>query len=169
MRVNRPRDELFAGSAFSLDEDRGLGRSGQTDEVEDFAHRLGLADDPPEAVLARKLLFQAPVLFGELPPLGPLLDGEQDFLVLEGLGNVVERALPHRLDRALDRRVGGDDDHDGVRISPADLAQDFQTRAVGEHEVQEDQVMGVRFESLERFRAGLGRSHLVAFALEKRF
>src|SRR5688572_902935 len=47
-------------------------------------------------------LFRSPLLEG-------LVDREHDFLVLEGLGDVVKRAVLHRFDRAVDRREGGED------------------------------------------------------------
>ena len=67
---------------------------GQTNELEDLAHRLRLADDPAQAVALGELLPQAAVLFRQPALLRALAHGQEDFLVLEGLGDVMERALP---------------------------------------------------------------------------
>ena len=152
MRVDRARDELLARPALPLDEDRRPRGTRQADEVEDLPHRLGLSDDPAQSVLARELLLQAPVLLRQAPRLRPLADRHQDFLVLEGLGDVVERPLAHGLDRALDRRVRGHDHDDRVRVPAADLAQDLEAGTVGKHEVEEDDVEGIGLEELERLR-----------------
>ena len=72
VRVDRARDELLAGAALALDEDRRPRGPGQADELEDLAHPLGLADDAPEAEALRELLAQAPVLLGQPARLGAL-------------------------------------------------------------------------------------------------
>ena len=102
--------------------------------------------------------LQAAVLLGQLPRLGALLDGEEDFLVLEGLRDVVEGAVAHRLDRPLDRRVRGDDDDDRVRVAAADLAQDLEAGAVGQHQVEQDDVEGLGLEEREGLGARRRRS-----------
>ena len=141
---------------------------GQADELEDLPHALGLADDAAEAEAARQLLLQPPVLLGQAARLRALLDGQEDFLVLERLRDVVERAVAHRLDRALDRGVRGDDHDHGVGIPPADVAQNLEAGAVGQHQVEEHDVVRLRLERGESAGAVRSGRHLPPFPLEER-
>ena len=50
-------------------------------------------------------------------------DDDQHFVVLERLGDVVEGAALHRRDRALDRRVGRDDDDGQVLVDALQLVE----------------------------------------------
>ena len=66
--------------------------------------RAALADDAGELVVARlQVLPQRDVLGHQLPALEGVAQDDQHFVVLERLGDVVERALLHRGDRALHR------------------------------------------------------------------
>ena len=87
-----------------------------------------LADDVVEAVALLELLLQGAVLARQAPLLEPLADRQQHLFVLERLRDVVEGALAHRLDGALDRGVGGDHDHHLLGIARADLLQDLHAR-----------------------------------------
>ena len=51
--VQRPRDQLLAGTAFAVDQDGGAARRGLDDQVEDLPHARAPADDLAEAVRAR--------------------------------------------------------------------------------------------------------------------
>ena len=120
----------------------------------------------PEAVALRELLAQAPVLLGQPARLGALAQREEHFLVLERLRDVVERALAHRLDGALDRGVRRHDHDDGVGIAAQDLAQHLEARAVGQHQVEQDDVVGLGLE--ERDGLGGGRRGRDLVALPRR-
>ena len=167
MRVDGPCDELLAGPALAFDEDRGLGGPGQPDELEDLAHAFRFPDDAPQAVTARQLLFQPAVFFRQPARLRPLAHRHEHFLVLEGLGDVVERALAHRLDRSFDGGVGGDDHDDGVRVPAADVAQDLEARAIREHEVEQDDVVRLGVEQRQGFAGVGGRRHVAAFFFQQ--
>ena len=79
---------------------------------------------------------------------------------LNGFGNVVEGADAHRLDGALDRGVGGDDDHHLLGIAPADLLQNLHARHAGEHQVEQHEVdrlaLGDEPAPLRPVRAAIG-------------
>ena len=168
MRVDGPRDQLLAGAALALDEDGGLGRSRQPDELEDLSHPLGLADDAAESEAAGELLFEAAVLFRQAARLRALLDGQEHLFVLERLGDVVERAEPHRFDRALDGGVGGHDDDDRVRVPPADFGEHLEPGPVRKHEVEENDVVRLRLEGGEGARAVGRGGDLPSFPLQER-
>ncbi len=148
--------QLLARAALAEHEDVALRRRREPDELEDLLHRLALADDVVEGEALPELLLERAVLGREPPLLQPLADGEQHLLVLERLGDVVERPLAHGLDGALDRRVGGDDHHHQVGVVLADLPQHLQAVHAGEHEVEQDQVDLLALQHGERLLAGGG-------------
>ena len=138
--VDRLGDQLLAGAALAADQDVALGRRGPADQVEHLADRPALADDAVEPLALSQLLLEVAVLGGQATALQALADGEPDLFVLERLGQVVEGALPHRLDRALDGGVGGDHDDDLVRVALADAAHDLPAVHVRQHQVEQHQV-----------------------------
>ena len=115
--MDRPRDQLLPGAALAVDED-GERAGGLPDRLHDALHRGGAPTSrftPPLGIFLAEPLLERLVLGHELALLERLLDHVDDLLVAEGLRDVVERALAHRRDRALDRRVGGDDDDRDLR------------------------------------------------------
>src|SRR5947207_829573 len=99
--MDRAGDELLARAALPLDENRRARRPGQPHELEHLAHSRGFSDDAAEAVALRELFAQPAILLGQAARLGALSERQQDFFVLERLGDVVEGAFAHGLDRAL--------------------------------------------------------------------
>jgi hypothetical protein len=72
-----------------------------------------------------------------------------DLLVPERLGEVVKRAFSHRGDRAFDGRVRGHDDDRHLGMPRLHLREDLEARAVGEHEVEEQEINGLLREAFE--------------------
>jgi hypothetical protein len=166
--VDRLRHQLLAGAALAEDEDVRARRGGQTDEVEDLRHRLRLADDVVEAVAPRQLGAQLAVLAAQLALFEAAADGEQHFLVLERLGDVVESALAHRLDRAFDRRECGDHHHHLLGVLAPDLAQRLLAAHPGQHQVEEHEIDFLALEDLESLLAALRVERMMAVAAEQR-
>src|ERR1700730_10018268 len=109
--MNGAGDELLAGAAPSLDEDRRMALRRLDDEIEPLPHARTLADDVRELVVSLlNVLPERPVLVDQPPPLHRVADDHEHFLVLERLRNVVEGPALHRRNRALDRSVRSDDD-----------------------------------------------------------
>src|ERR1700692_495707 len=101
--MNGARDELLAGAATSLDEDRRTARRSLDDEIEHLPHARTLADDVRELVVPLlDVLTERPILVDQPPPLQRVADDHEHFLVLERLRDVVERPALHRGNRALD-------------------------------------------------------------------
>ncbi len=63
------------------------------------------------AETVKQLLLEAGIFLEDLRALTGLAHRHQDLLLVEGLGQVVEGSLVHRLDRRIDGAVGGHDDH----------------------------------------------------------
>src|SRR5581483_261893 len=68
--VNRPRDQLLAGAAFSAQENRRIAGRGLMNVRKDLVHQLALADDVLELVPALQLALQHAVLTHQMGPIG---------------------------------------------------------------------------------------------------
>ena len=86
-------------------------------------------------VAAFQLVVEAAVLLAQLAGAQRALDGEQQRLAFEGLGQVVVGAGPDRGNRVLDAAVGGDQDEAQLGSMPAHFGQHLQAVAVGQFEV----------------------------------
>ena len=153
------RDELLSGPALARDEDRRARGRGLAHGLEDALHGCRAAHELAEAAGRVELRAQGAVLGDEAPLLERLLDDVDDLLVAERLRDVVEGALAHRRDRALDGGVRRDDDDGNLRVPGAHLDEDLEARAVREHEVEEEEVDGLLLEALQPLggRRGLAR------------
>ena len=79
----------------------------------------------------------------------------------------MKRAVLHRLDGAVDRREGGDDDDRQRRVGDAQRAQRVDAADAGQHDVEDDQVdVVVLVEDGQRFFAARGHDDFEAFAAQ---
>src|SRR6266403_2095495 len=116
--VERVGDQLLARAARAADQDREIGVRYLADHVEDALHPRALADQAAEAIRARDLLLQEPEAAPHLHALEQALDHQLEFVVVEGLRDVVGGAQLHGLDRDLLRAEVGDDAVVGVLREP---------------------------------------------------
>ena len=92
--MDRACHQLFTRAALAGDENRRAAWRRLDDEVEDLSHPRTLANDVGELVIARlQVLFERDILGDKAPALDGVAQHDQHFVVLEGLGDVVERAL----------------------------------------------------------------------------
>ncbi len=169
VRVDRARDEFLAGPALALDENRRAARCRLDDQIEDLPHLRALADDVRELVVPLlDVLPQVAVLVHEPPPLHRVAHDDEHFVVLERLGDVVEGAGLHRRDRALDRRVGGDDDDVEVFVDPLQLVERGDAVEPRHHDVDDRRVERQRARELEPFGARGREADVVALARQQR-
>ena len=167
--VDGARDQLLAGAALALDQNRRSARRRLDDQVEHLPHPRAAADDVRELVVALlDVLAQVAVLVDQPPPLHRVADDDEHFVVLERLGDVVERAALHRRDRALDRRVGGDDDDREVLVDPLQLVERRDAVEARHHDVDDRRVERQRARQLEPLGAGRRQPHVVALARQQR-
>jgi len=133
--VGRQRDQLSAGEDLRY-EQRRCGRSYSPAVsprgLAAFANRAPSASFSASSRHPQKASFQAAV-----HDLAKLLD-------LTRLGQVNRGLRPQTVDRAVDRRVAGDDDDVRVRLAVANPAKDLLRVQAGQHVVQNDQVIGGR-------------------------
>ena len=163
------RHELLAGAAFAVDQDRRAARRGLDDQVEDLSHRRTAADDGAEAVGPRlQILAQRPVLGDEAPLRERVAQHDQDFLVLERLGDVVVGAALHRRDGILDRRERRDHQHRHVVVYFLELVERGDAVHAGHHHVHDRGVERHRLRQLEPLGGVLRQPYVVALPGQKR-
>ncbi len=166
--VERARDELLARPALALNQDRRLVLGNLADRREDFPDRIALPENPVDGLLLAHGLLERAVLASQRFTLFGFGERQQDFVLLEGLRDVVVGAGLHRFDRQVDRAVRAHQDHRrqgrarlqfGAELDPGHPAH----ADVGKHEV--------RIETLQLLQRGLGtlgRLDLVVVLLEQR-
>ena len=135
-------DEFLAGAALTLDEDGGAGGRDLGDEVEDAQHHVALADDIGEVVALAKGALELDVFFfGAIAGDGGADIGEE-FFVVPGLLDEVLGAAADGVDDVVDGAEGGDHDDGQVEFALAQGAEDLDSVAAGEGEVEQNQVKG---------------------------
>ena len=103
VRVNGACHQLFARAALTLDENRRAARRRLDDEIEHAPHGAAPTDDVVEVVvLLLQILSQRAVLGHQAAALERVAQNHQHFIVLEGLGDVVEGAPLHCGNRVFD-------------------------------------------------------------------
>ena len=138
MLVQRPRHQLLAGAALAVDENGRPARRGLDDQVEHLPHARAAADDVAEAVRVRlKVLLERAILGDEPALLQRVAQDHQHFVVLERLGDVVERAALHRGDGVLDRGKRRDHQDRQVVVDLPDLVERRDAVHAGQHDVED--------------------------------
>ena len=127
--VDELRDHLLAAAAFPGDEHRGVGRrhlAGQLDRPAERRRRAKQRDLVAVRVPPLQLLLLLPGLSGDGQ--GVHRPADQDLEVGGGkrLREIVERALPQRLDARLHAGIPRHHDHDGVVIGGERRAEQRQ-------------------------------------------
>jgi len=148
--VDRPGHEFLAGAGFAMDQHRGRAPGHAGDEspyplqcgrrAHEVRHPLGPADTA----------FEGPQAGGEFPFLSHPLQHGLDVGEFARLRQVVEHSLPNGGDRALHRRLAGDDH--GLTVGrglpqPGDDVQAARPRHV---EVDDHAVVGGAIERRDR-------------------
>ena len=96
------------------------------------------------------------------------VDLGQDLGVVEGLGEEVRRAVPHRLHGQLDRAESGDHQHADLRVALADAHQQGQAGDRAHLDVGDQDVRHPLRQHVEGMLGALGLAHLRAERLDQR-
>src|SRR3989454_9685845 len=118
------RDDLLPRARLSLDEHRALGGRRIINKIQHVLKGARLAQrlDQPGALPPTDLLLELLVLGLEEPLLRRTPANRDEIVVRERLLDVVERPLVHRLDRTLERGLGGrSEEHTSELQSPCNL------------------------------------------------
>ena len=127
--------------------------------------RQRLADQRPP-LLGGQLRAQRAVLLHQRPLLERLADDAHQVGALERLGHEVVGALLHRLDRVLDRAVGGHQHHLGLGRDALARAQQVHARHPRHHQVGQQHRDRLAPDDVQRLAARARGQHAQRFALQ---
>ena len=166
--VDRARDALLARAALPLDQHRRVGRRDRAHGLDHGLHRRALTDHAgqPLTVLAVELLAQLLVLAEQRTHALDALQSLDDLVVEERLLDVVVRAVLHRLDRVIDRRVGRHHEHLGVRPRALRREQHVHAARAGQPHVGDHHVEALLAEQVDRRLPVPDELDVIAFALQ---
>ena len=165
--MQRARDQLLTRPALALEQYGCVTAGHPADGLVDVLHRRSLADEAaPWRELRPYLLLEVLHHQGEPAQSQCPLDEQLDFLDVERLGEIVERAPLHRLDRVLHRALGGHDQKWHVETFVARVRQQVEAGDVGESNVDDRQVEAAGPERRERGEPLGERAHVVPTCFE---
>ena len=167
--MKRPSHKFLARAAFARDEHRGSARCGLRDQLEDLQHLRASTDDGRQCIeAAGPFRTEVPVLFAEPPLLDGIAEHRQHFLVLERLGDVVERPPLHGTHGGVHRCVGGDDQHGEGVVLLAESLEHLKAVDVWHHHVDDHGIEGMASRQREALGAAVRRLYGVTGPLQER-
>jgi len=116
----------------------------------------------------RQFFFRAEVQRRRLREAGGLPDGGEQFVQINRLGEIIQRAVAHGLDGVADVGVGGDEQNGQRRKLRPDAAQGFQPGQTGHPHVGNHHGKFSGGEQFQRAFAGIGEDGFKALAAQKR-
>ena len=139
--VNPLGDKVFAGAALALNKDRGSFAGGDfLDEDHHLLHFFRFGDNVVIAGAAPDLSAQRFDLVAQAAGFERVLDGDGEFVEIEGLADEIVGAELERVFHVVELRIGGDHD-DGARATVGlDVLQHLETADVGQAHVEQHQV-----------------------------
>src|SRR6185503_4544457 len=138
--VNGAGEELLAGAALPRDQHGGAGARDLRHQAVQPSHLDGLPDHLVEILAPGQLGPQEDDLALERALLEGAANDGQDLLLVERLGEVIERAQLHGRHRGADSLDRGDQDHVELVVEGLDALQDLQPVHAGETDVQKHQI-----------------------------
>ena len=138
--VDGAGDHRFAGAAFAGNQHGGFGVGHRFDHVENAPHAVIVPHDVFDAKPQVELRFQVFVFFEHFALIECAADGDFQFFVDQRLGEQIERAGPNGFDRRFDGAVAGNQNQRRGGIFLAGIGQQFETIAVGQSDVDQQQV-----------------------------
>jgi hypothetical protein len=159
--VNGPRHELFADAALPRDQHRRLEVGDLRDSLEHGLHLARLGGELLEAGLLADLLLEGAVLAAERLALLRLLQGEEQLLGLEGLGDVVVGPRFDCFDRQVQASVGAHDDDGDLGALGFQGREQVEAAHLGHAHIGEHEVGSERLEQAQRLLAVGGGLDLV--------
>ncbi len=164
--VERSSDQFFTGPVFAEDQDGGGGGGDEAKPSDHLVHGWGIADNPFEAELLIELLAKFDIGSAESMAFGRFADDGPEFVDVEGFGEVGVGPLLHGGDGGLDGAMPGDDDHLRLGEFLLGFSEDFQTVGSSHHQVGEDDIELLAFDSAKCFLTVGGDGTLVSRPFE---
>ena len=161
VRVNRARDELLAGAALAVNEDRRGRVGGMRDLLVDRRASPAVRPRMPFRRQRRRVWRRRRRRARACA--SARSTARLHFRDVERLADVVERARAHRLHRGVERAESADQEDLAGRVGVLERLQHVQARlGAVEVDVRDDQVEGLAARPLDRVRGSL---RLVQLAL----
>ena len=138
--MNQPRQQLLAGAALAEDQHRRRQLRDLVHQIDDVARHLARADDELALGLVGDLRRQRQHLPVQILPLARVAHERAQLVVVEVLGDVVIRAVLHRLHGGLDLVDRRDHDDFDEAVVFLDDAEDLEAADAGQADVEQHQV-----------------------------
>jgi hypothetical protein len=137
-RVQRPREQFFAGTTFSFEQHGRVG-SGRALERNRHLFEAGvLSDNPRRATAGRELVLEQDVFSGQTALRKRALDHQHQDIRIDGLREKIEGAFLHGGHRILNAAERRHDDHRQFRIEILRGPQDAEAIPIGQSEIRQD-------------------------------
>ncbi len=159
--VHGAADEFFAGAGLAEDEDAAVGGGHELDLLAEGLHGDAVAGD---GGLGGELAGELVVVLAQAAGLHGVLEDDEGAVEREGLFEEVVGAELGGADGGFDGAVAADDDDlgDAVGRKLADVGEGVEAVAVGQPDVEQDDVVGGVADELEGFGGGGGGGDGVA-------
>ena len=157
LQMNCLRDKLFAGSALALDKNRAAACRNLSHQVEHFEYLFALTDDVAVAETFFQGATELRIFTHQLALFNGVINNDNQFFVVPGLCNVVERSFLDCGYRSFQRSDCCDNDDRQSRINPPDILLHFHAGSAGQHEVQQHGVVEILLDLFQTFFAVCGR------------
>ena len=162
--VQRAGDEFLAGTRFTDDQCRQIGRRDTRDDAVDVLHRRRASDERRLLTLKRRFVKLVD---------GPFLDrkrsvnNDNQVVEIEGFWQIFKGAAFGGSDRRHQRRMRAHHDDRKVGANALDARQQFETVFVGHDDVGDHQIALTVLDPAPQGRGLAGHAHLVAMARER--
>ena len=148
-------DDFFPGTGLALDDDAEIQFRDTLDGRDDFTNGLARTED-----FFQRKRIDVPCQFPQLRFHPPFLQGAEhhadDFVMVEGLAQIVMGAGANRLHRAAYVRKGSDQDDGEFRVEFPRLAHQFHAIHFRHSEVDQQYVRAGGAHQLQRLAAPFG-------------
>ena len=163
LHMNSSGDQLFAGAAFTLDQNSaGITLGDLAHHVEHLLHMAAVTDNVFDAELAFMGGAQVSDLLAKLTGFERLLDDNRQFVEIERLVDIIIRTETHSLDSGLKHAKGRNHDHDNLAVDLLDLFQHLKAIHAGQLDVKQHQLRGVFLNHPQGILATGGCHYVVA-------
>jgi hypothetical protein len=163
------REKLLAGAGLAGNEDVAVGGRNLPRHLKEVLHVAILGEDAHLALVAFRLFPEAATFTPEAVFFQRLGHHLANFLRLEGLGQVIEGALFHRLDGGRQRGLAGDQDDFGVGAAFAAALEDLQAVDLVHTQFAEHHIEGLFLQQGLGIAAALGGGDRVALLFHNLF
>ena len=168
LAMNQPREQLLAGAALAEDQDRRRQLRDLVHQIDDVARDLARPDDELAVGLLGDLRRQRHHLAVQILALARVAHERPQLVVVEVLGDVVIRAVLHRLHGGFDLADRRDHDDLDEAVVLLDDPQHLEAADAGQADVEQHQIDVLPVEDRQRRFAARHAQHAVLALQDRR-